>query len=592
MLTESTAYAGNEPFIFISYAHADAGVVLPLVAGLKERGFRVWYDEGISDGEEWQNKIAIKMAASYCAILFISHAALLSPNCRREIFYAMNLSDRKKNRPAPIPVYLDDGELDPEMELILLRYQSRYFYKYASAEAFLDSLKTAAALQPCRQPEEETWDTIDFAGESTSSVQSPVEWYREAAEKGDPAAQFFLGYCYENGDGTAANLEIALYWYRMAAANANPEALEAIARCEKKQREAIARREKEQRRGSRTPEQCARDGDKLYQLKQYSLAVELLEYAADAGIPEAQCRLGDCCYYGHGIRRSEPVASKQKAMDLYRKAADQGLAEAQYRMWQHLPYDEDTLEGFDEAFSWCRKAAEQDYLPAVKNMAELYDDGHLLEADPAKAFCWWLKGAQLGDEDCQHSVARAYFFGEGVARNYTEAYRWARKPATVEGTTLGILAECLVQGIGGAPRNPKKALELFHIAAEDYYESMGYCGMGKCYYYGWGVARYYPTAVYWFSQAKDKYGDFYLALCNYHGHGLTQNREEAEKLLQKVTKSHHTGPEYLFGLCYEQGIVVDKDLKAALAWYQSAPRWGHPEVSEAVVRVKRALGQA
>ena len=37
------AYEGQEPYIFISYAHKDSNTVLPIIQGLQERGFRVWY---------------------------------------------------------------------------------------------------------------------------------------------------------------------------------------------------------------------------------------------------------------------------------------------------------------------------------------------------------------------------------------------------------------------------------------------------------------------------------------------------------------------------------------------------------------------
>ena len=49
---------GYDPFVFISYAHADRALVMPIVQGLKARGIRVWYDEGIEVGNEWPDFIA------------------------------------------------------------------------------------------------------------------------------------------------------------------------------------------------------------------------------------------------------------------------------------------------------------------------------------------------------------------------------------------------------------------------------------------------------------------------------------------------------------------------------------------------------
>ena len=42
------AYNGSEPYIFIGYAHADAEAIHPEIRRLKDAGFNIWYDEGIS----------------------------------------------------------------------------------------------------------------------------------------------------------------------------------------------------------------------------------------------------------------------------------------------------------------------------------------------------------------------------------------------------------------------------------------------------------------------------------------------------------------------------------------------------------------
>ena len=41
------AYKGDEPYIFVSYAHNDAGQVYSELSWLHDLGFNIWYDEGI-----------------------------------------------------------------------------------------------------------------------------------------------------------------------------------------------------------------------------------------------------------------------------------------------------------------------------------------------------------------------------------------------------------------------------------------------------------------------------------------------------------------------------------------------------------------
>ena len=37
------AYSGGKPYIFVSYAHANKGMVFPLIKQLHDKGYRIWY---------------------------------------------------------------------------------------------------------------------------------------------------------------------------------------------------------------------------------------------------------------------------------------------------------------------------------------------------------------------------------------------------------------------------------------------------------------------------------------------------------------------------------------------------------------------
>lgn len=52
------AYTGDEPYIFVSYSHQDVDIVNPQITRLKDVGFNVWYDEGISPGTNWRDELA------------------------------------------------------------------------------------------------------------------------------------------------------------------------------------------------------------------------------------------------------------------------------------------------------------------------------------------------------------------------------------------------------------------------------------------------------------------------------------------------------------------------------------------------------
>ena len=65
------AYMGDQPYIFVSYSHKDCERVWPIILKLQAEGFRIWYDDGISPGTEWDANIAthIRKCAFFAAFI-------------------------------------------------------------------------------------------------------------------------------------------------------------------------------------------------------------------------------------------------------------------------------------------------------------------------------------------------------------------------------------------------------------------------------------------------------------------------------------------------------------------------------------------
>ena len=106
-------YEGREPYLFVSYAHADVRKVMPVIEGLQRRGCRVWHDAGIVAGSEWPETIASHLLGSAGCLVFMSEQAVASHNVRREIHFAA-----QENLPM-IVVLLDDVQPDPGLRMQL-----------------------------------------------------------------------------------------------------------------------------------------------------------------------------------------------------------------------------------------------------------------------------------------------------------------------------------------------------------------------------------------------------------------------------------------------------------------------------------------
>lgn len=134
----------NGSYVFISYAHKDADVVLPCVQAMKNAGINIWYDEGIQAGSEWPEYIAEKVISCTKFVLFISRAYLESQNCKRELNFAIS---RKKDL---LSVFIEDVELSPGVEMQLGTYQSIFKNRFTGDDAFCQSLCNEQWFNECR----------------------------------------------------------------------------------------------------------------------------------------------------------------------------------------------------------------------------------------------------------------------------------------------------------------------------------------------------------------------------------------------------------------------------------------------------------
>ncbi len=117
-------YDGAEKFIFISYSHKDTDRVMGIIRQLQADGYRVWYDEGIDPGTEWDDNIADHVARCGCFLAFMSGEYLASENCKDELTYARDL-----NLPRLL-IYLEDVALAGGLAMRHNRLQALHYYKY------------------------------------------------------------------------------------------------------------------------------------------------------------------------------------------------------------------------------------------------------------------------------------------------------------------------------------------------------------------------------------------------------------------------------------------------------------------------------
>ena len=130
------AYQGNEPYVFVCYAHEDAEQVYPEIQRLHEGGARIWYDEGVSPGTRWTDELANKLTEASVVLFFCTPQSVKRKHCQNELNFAID-----KDRPLLV---IQDGEVDlpPGMQLQLGSHQSILKHDL-SAEQFEAKLTAA-----------------------------------------------------------------------------------------------------------------------------------------------------------------------------------------------------------------------------------------------------------------------------------------------------------------------------------------------------------------------------------------------------------------------------------------------------------------
>jgi len=191
---------------------------------------------------------------------------------------------------------------------------------------------------------------------------------------------------------------------------------------------------------------------------------------------------------------------------------------------------------YDKALSILKPLAEQGDSDAQVTLGLMYDYGHGVEQDSAKAIEWYTKAAEQGLPVVQHDLGVKYFQGKGVARDYKQAARWWEQAANAgladSQFNLGLM---YYRGLG-IKQNYTKALDLFQRAASQDHANAQY-SLAVMYAFGQGVDKDYDRALKLFRTAADQ--------------GVAQ-------------------AQYNLGVFYENGYGVDKDPNRAREWYQKA----------------------
>ena len=137
---------GKEPYLFISYSHADNEIVKSILARLSEEKFRFWYDAAM--GKEGEKNFIVNMEKkikdSVGIILFVSESSMSSEYCGQELLMGYRFGKEVH------PVNVSDKEIKDVVPHILESFLSKNVHipKILNIDEDIDGFNTLCKFLP------------------------------------------------------------------------------------------------------------------------------------------------------------------------------------------------------------------------------------------------------------------------------------------------------------------------------------------------------------------------------------------------------------------------------------------------------------
>ena len=332
--------------------------------------------------------------------------------------------------------------------------------------------------------------------------------------------------------------------------------------------------------------------------------------------------LADAFFFGKK-RKTNPAL----AVYWYRKAATAGNAQAQYNLAVCLEHGWGCSRSQIAAFSWYKKAAEQNLIPAVIRYARMLYSGTPdeqagkikvpgIQAEPGKALTL-LRSKNDSPEICHALAVLLLKDSKNLKSNAFEIRSSLEKAAASpnpQTETFLYLASVLQNGIGGTP-DQKRAADLLETAAQRKHPA-AMVRYGKLLEHGFGRKPDPAQAIELYRQAAEKdnpegmfalaehlKSGFYISAdltqafklfkasaekgyppafaatgdCFRYGYGVLPSPEKAFDWYMRGARSGEPGAQFRAGECYRLGIGIPEDPAGAVYWYRKSAENGNTE---------------
>ena len=475
-----------------------------------------------------------------------------------------------------------------------------------------------AAQQGMARAERKLGEMYEDGSGVEKNVSKAFSWYQKGAQQGDAGAQMNLGWKYENGSDTGQDYAEAAKYYRLAAEQGHATAQNNLGWLYRKglgvpdnQVEAVKWFQKSAEQGGKLgaenlawiyaagaygssntfgqgAEAQIRSGGVA---PNHELAEKWMRQVVDLNSAEGQCKFGDLLYGEFDNEGHQDTTRFSDAAAWYKKAAEQGYVKAEYELANMYHTGKLGDDQRSNCITWFLKAAAQgnaEAQAAVGKLPNYYPDSELLKTvNPIDSL---KQAAEQGDLSAQFDLARRYHVGDGVPKDAAEAFQWMTKAAQheISPVTLTIDAHyylgVMYETGEGVTKDLTNAFQLYQEAAVGGNKPEPFVRLGQMYEKGDGVPQddslaatnYFVATQFGFFPTSDD-----SARCTaienlfnlyVQGRGLPDDKAAVAKQLNEVRQSPilTAKGQLLLGEIYFQGKIVPQDLVEAASWIRLA----------------------
>lgn len=234
------------------------------------------------------------------------------------------------------------------------------------------------------------------------------------------------------------------------------------------------------------------------------------------------------------------------------------LAKLLYELGKIYYLGEETHQNYNEAFSYFKKSAKQNYAPAQNMLGIMYYNGYGVELNYNEAFTWFYKAANQGNDEAQYYLGMIYYNGDLIYNgeyisDLKKAFYWLTKSAN--------------QG---------------NVYAKEQLKKM-YCS-------GVGLKIYDEDIINMYRKVAEQGND--EALHNLYNYFCNQDwYDDAISLLEKASDRGCIFAMNELGDIYYYGDIVNKNYDKAFKWYQKSANLGNDYAKEQLKDLKDEINK-